>query len=423
MLAISRIFGSIRRDERGNALALTAIGLPLLLGSAGLAVDTTQWVLAKRQVQTVADAAAMAGAYASVQGAFVDEAVDRSVALAPKMPAERSVSVETSPTGHAQDPHAVRVTVSVPAAMTFSSLFLRSRPVVSATATASMVENGEFCAFALGSQDDETGIEIVQGSRLEFDCGMATNSSHARAVLSDDSSLLDTATILAFGGIQTGSALRSGHARSHALRQDDPLEDSEPPLIPNTGCPNATVNPDAASRGAGRAVLQPGCYGNMVLNGPVTLEPGEYILNRGNFLVGATGEVRCQSCTIFLTSQDNQTDPGSIGKLKIHPRATVKMSAPKDGPNAGILFYQDRNAAARQKGFENVVSGSSFSRFEGLFYFPSEPLIVDARSGPELECARLVGRRLLLQGRLVIAKDCDADGTVNFAGTEIRLVS
>ena len=49
-------------DERGNALALGAAALPLIIGGAGLALDTVQISLAKRQLQRAADSAALAGA-------------------------------------------------------------------------------------------------------------------------------------------------------------------------------------------------------------------------------------------------------------------------------------------------------------------------------------------------------------------------
>ena len=55
------ILRSLVRDESGNVIALTAVGIPLLLGCAGLAVDTIQWVSAKRELQSAADAAAIAG--------------------------------------------------------------------------------------------------------------------------------------------------------------------------------------------------------------------------------------------------------------------------------------------------------------------------------------------------------------------------
>ncbi|QNP42759.1 Tad domain-containing protein [Sphingomonas daechungensis] len=49
------------RDRRGNTLAIAGAALPLVLGSAGLASDTIQWTLWKRQIQRAADSAAYAG--------------------------------------------------------------------------------------------------------------------------------------------------------------------------------------------------------------------------------------------------------------------------------------------------------------------------------------------------------------------------
>ena len=56
------------RDRRGNSLAIAGAALPLVLGSAGLASDTIQWTLWKRQLQRAADSAAMAGVYAIAAG-------------------------------------------------------------------------------------------------------------------------------------------------------------------------------------------------------------------------------------------------------------------------------------------------------------------------------------------------------------------
>ena len=409
---------SLLRNEQGNMLALVAAGFPLLIFSAGLAVDTSTWVQSKSKLQQVADAAAMAGVYGVIQGDEPEAAADKSIASNKDLDARRAVQVERSPIGHSQDPYAVLVRVSAPAKLSFSSLFLKNSPTITAEATATVVENGEFCAFAIGSAK-ETGVQIEPGSRLELECGIATNASSAKAIVADASSSLDATAIVAFGKMELGGATTSARTRSYGLRQKDALADTEPPLVPNTGCPNITVNPDAR----GRVVLQPGCYGNLTLNGPVSMEAGEYILNRGNLSVGPTGEVTCKKCTIFLTSQDAATDPGSIGKVKIHPHAKVKMSAPKDGPNAGILMYQDRHAAGNGDGLESIIGGNGFSQLEGLLYFPSDTLRIDASRGPDLRCARFLGRRLILQGQVFVAKDCANSGVVNFAGTEVRLVS
>jgi hypothetical protein len=411
---------SLLGDERGNVLILAALGLPLVMGCAGLAVDTTQWVLAKREIQAAADAAATAGVYGLIKGADPDVAADQSFAMSGELDRLRAVTVERSPDGYGDDPFAVRVRITVPLQLTFSSMFLRSRPTITAEAIATVVENGEYCAFAVGS-DYGTGVEVKPNSSLDLECGIATNAASDKAFVADASSSLEGGAIVAFGSIELAGAIKSSRVRGNALRQKDPFADTEPPLVPNTGCPNVTVNPDAASRG-GRVVLQPGCYGNMTLNGPVSMEAGEYILNRGSLSVGPVGEVTCKSCTFFLTSQDAATDPGSIGKLRIDPHSKVKLSAPRDGPNAGILIYQDRRAAADQDGLENIVGGSSSSELEGLIYFPSETLRIDAELGPKLECVRFIGRRLIIEGRVLITKDCASNGIVNFAGTEVRLV-
>ena len=57
----------IWHDKRGNSLVIAAAALPLLVGSAGLATDTIQWALWKRQLQRAADSAAIAGVYDRVQ--------------------------------------------------------------------------------------------------------------------------------------------------------------------------------------------------------------------------------------------------------------------------------------------------------------------------------------------------------------------
>jgi Flp pilus assembly protein TadG len=65
------MLGSIRRTLRnlklstsGNATLLVAIGMPAMIGGSGLAVDTAQWYMWKRELQNAADQAALAGAWA-----------------------------------------------------------------------------------------------------------------------------------------------------------------------------------------------------------------------------------------------------------------------------------------------------------------------------------------------------------------------
>src|SRR5215211_6852997 len=78
-------FRKLWNDKRGNSLILAAAAMPLLIGSAGLATDTIQWALWKRQLQRAADSAAIAGVYDRFanDGATTDtdEAVDHDLEL------------------------------------------------------------------------------------------------------------------------------------------------------------------------------------------------------------------------------------------------------------------------------------------------------------------------------------------------------
>jgi hypothetical protein len=161
----------------------------------------------------------------------------------------------------------------------------------------------------------------------------------------------------------------------------------------------------------------------MNLNGNVRLQDGEYILNRGNFVVGPQAHVQCDACTIFLTSDAAATEPGSIGKVKMSTQATVKMSATREGPNSGILFYQDRHAPPELPGDENRIGGNSFSKLSGMIYFPSETIYVDGNDSPDVKCSRFVARRLVFAGRVYIGKGCDTADKMMFAVTEVRLIS
>jgi hypothetical protein len=409
----------LRRDERGNIVMIVAAAFPLLIGAAGLAVDGTEWMMQKRFIQAATDQAAIAGVYGLIQNQDMQDAVSDSLAKDKAVSANSSIQAQQSPAGYEKDPFAVAVHVAVPAHLFFTSMFMKSPPIIMADATASAVKNGDFCAFALGDVED-TGVIVRPNSDVEMECGVATNSSSAKAALqADGSSSLEAPRVAAYGGIDGKDAIHNSNVRAHALQQEDPLEGTEPPLVPNTGCPNVTINPDSG----GETALDPGCYANMVLNGNVRLQNGEYILNRGNFVVGPQGHISCDACTIFLTSESAATDSGSIGKVKISTDATVKMNATREGPNAGILFYQDRHAARDLPGDENRIGGSSFSKLNGILYFPSETLYLDGNANADLQCTRLLAKRLVFAGRVYISKKCDGGERMIFEGTEVRLIS
>lgn len=224
--------------------------------------------------------------------------------------------------------------------------------------------------------------------------------------------------LLAFGGIDGGAPMAGSAARAYSLKQKDPLAKIDPPEVPDTGCPNVTVN-----SGQGAVKLQPGCYGNLVIDSDVTLEPGNYILNRGSLIVGPKADVSCSGCSIFLTSDDSAADDRSIGRAQIDKAASVKLSAPTKGPYAGVLLYQDRRAAPESADQMNLIAGGPLSKLEGAVYFPSQSLKLSGTGSSNFNCARIIGRHLIFDGAIFIAKSCSTDtGGIALKGSEVRLV-
>src|SRR4051812_8601718 len=66
------------KSKRGNVLAIAAACFPLFIGAAGLASDTIQWTLWKRQLQRAADSAAISGVYTGLK-TNTDAAVSAAV--------------------------------------------------------------------------------------------------------------------------------------------------------------------------------------------------------------------------------------------------------------------------------------------------------------------------------------------------------
>src|SRR4028119_1728084 len=124
------------RDRRGNALIIVGAAMPLVCGAAGLAVDTIQWTMWKRQLQRAADSAAYAGVYAKIQdspGLTAEQAVTGDLEK------HNTTGIELL-SGYPQIAYpaasgytdAVRVTLAVQKRLGFSSPLLSGPPTTTA---------------------------------------------------------------------------------------------------------------------------------------------------------------------------------------------------------------------------------------------------------------------------------------------------
>ena len=134
-------------DKRGNAMIIAAAALPLLIGSAGLATDTIQWALWKRQLQRAADSAAIAGVYDRVAAKTTTgtaAAVEKDLGLNNSLDSTKFPLQTKTVTFPADDAannlkNQVKVDLAVRRPLSFSSMFMASAPLIRTSATAAAV--------------------------------------------------------------------------------------------------------------------------------------------------------------------------------------------------------------------------------------------------------------------------------------------
>lgn len=429
-------FKKLWRDRRGNALVIAGAALPLVLGSAGLASDTIQWALWKRQLQRAADSGAMAGVYAIVQDeglrTNVPTAVDRDLTYNSHVGITTTKSVGQPTSGpFASDPYAVRVMLSVQKRLSFSGMFMSASPTITAGATATIVPSGKYCVISL-EDTPTTGITATGNATVNMGCGMITNSTSMTAAVATGSSQVVASPIAAVGGIAASSNWGSGTVlQPFTVAQEDPFKDVPPPPFPNGNCPNLNVNSNETKN----VVLTDGntnglpagytCFGNMTLNGTVTLAPGIYVLDGGDLRIGAQADVRCSGgCAFVLSSKTAATNPSSIGGVDMNGGATVQLTAPSSGTYQGLIIYQDRRAVdTASANFESKLNGNSNSFFQGAFYFPAQQVTFNGTAGMTTDCMKLVARRVVYSGNMNISNTCPANsGVPDFTGKKVRLV-
>jgi hypothetical protein len=408
----------ILANEAGNALIVTALTIPILIGSAGLATDTVQWSLWKRELQREADSAALAGAYAKAQGAPPISAATGEINRRPLVTLYGTPIVENAPTigSYAGNANAVRVKLSARKRLPFSAMFMRNLPIVSAEATAAVLNNGNYCVLAL-ENSATTGITMQGNATVNMGCGMATNSNGASAVVAGGSSSIRATPVSAVGQIPAGNYTSDTQLLPNSLTQADPFSNLPNPVLP-TPCSNLSVNSNKTK------TIDPSvdgnCFTGIDIKGTATFLPGIYYVNGGTVSFNSQAVVNGTGVTFILTSSTAATNPSSIATLNINGGATLNLSPPTSGTYAGILFYQDRRA---QDSGTNQVNGNASSVLEGAFYFPSQALSFSGTSGMVTNCIQIVSKRVTFIGNTTVNNSCPVgSGAHAFTGTRVRLV-
>lgn len=432
------LFRKLWNDDRGNALILGAAALPLLIGSAGLATDTIQWALWKRQLQRAADSAAIAGVY----DRFANEGATTNTAAAVAHDLElnhhTNIALHTGypiidyPADAGNNRNQVKVDLAIRRSLSFSGMFMTEAPLIRTSATAAAVQNsGRFCVLSL-QNNSKTGLQASGNASIVMDCGMMTNSTATNAAAGQGSGNVTATTLAASGGIQQSNNWDIDSYQPYSPALDDPYEDLNPDSDDFASCSENPPPLHVDNSNDGHEIEGDACFSSISINSQrtLTLRNGRFIVSGGG--VNVQGTLNLVNATLILTNKDS-SPTATIGSLTMNASGQINATAPTADKWSGMAIYQDRRAVDNSPtgnisaDSPNTINGNSTNTIRGVVYFPNQQLTYNGTGTGAATCTQFVAKRIYWSGNSGLnnfTANCDNFGiNAIVAPLKVRLIA
>ena len=325
---MTRQAGRFVSDDMAGTLIVFALSLPVLAVATGAAVDYSLAASTRSQMQAIADSAALASVR-EMQLARTDS--NRITAIANNF--INSTLQDVTPTIKVDFK---AMTVQVVIEKRYKPSILKSYEMkLHVSATAKMSGSMPLCLLGLDPKAPET-IGLKMSALLTAPgCLVQSNSKSPFGMLSELNAVLKAGMTCSAGGVVlTVMANYSPAPTTDCPVLPDPLSSRAAPPIGACNYTNKVV--DGIS-----ATLQPGVYcgGLKLTNGAVgKLSSGIFVIKDGPLIVDRGASISGTEVGIYLK--------GKGANLTFDADSSVSLAAPKDGPLAGILIFDDPSGAS-----------------------------------------------------------------------------
>jgi Flp pilus assembly protein TadG len=313
----------------GGVLTAFGLAIPVLLMGVAAAVDYGTFESGRSRLQAQVDAAAIAAAR-EMQMAQVNTSRIAAVAENFVRNSEPQATVSTR-----VDATALSVTVAAHETYVpkIGAYFWAKAPTIKVSATAKLSGTMPLCLLTLDPHAP-AALELEQ-SALMTATGCMVYSKSPGGLQAKDQAMLKAGLICTAGGkAKTTGATVTPHPITDCPVMADPLRSRVPPQDTTCRFTDTVISGDVRT-------LQPGvyCKGLKITAGAqVKLARGVYIIKDGPLVVEKAAVFTGTEVGIYLTG------PGS--NLTFATDTTISLSAPKDGPLAGLLIYDDPSGAS-----------------------------------------------------------------------------
>ena len=412
------------RSEQGQSMVFVALSMTAIIGFIGLAIDVGHYRYVKRTMQTVADAAALAGAMevricggvencqvmqTAAQNAITENgySVDNFLTNCSGSPGSGFTLMIDNPTcADPSDPNSGSANLNYVEAVitdqvpTYFGRILGINTVTVTTRAEAERGIGGPCIYAL-DQSGAGAITLAAGVLVNSKCGIVDESDNSAALECLVGIGITAPSIDVSGGAEgLLSGLLCGanpapKTNVTAPNPHDPLAYLPVPSSAEGSCGSTTSSPYTGSPnqvqvvvGLGsNVVFNPGVYcGGIQIaapaSGTVTFNPGMYILRQGSggllnalttggltIALSASTTINGDGVTFYSQEGTNQSVNGfSISAPAALGLSSLNLSAPTSGEYGGVLFFQAAGNTSPGTFLLSLDDGSSLS---GAIYEPS----------------------------------------------------
>ena len=408
--------GLLRRfadDQSGSYVIISALLMPVLVGTAGLGTEVGYWYYKHKNMQSAADSGAVSAATGGSN--LVTEANSITASYGYQNGVKNvAVAVNQPPTlgNYSSNPQAIEVIVSQPQERLLSALF-GSGPVPITARAVALPNSGTGCVLALNSNAN-SAVSVGGGNQLDLvKCNLYSNSKASPSLDVSGSAAVSANQVGVVGDISGESNITAPNGkRTHIRPIADPYADVYPPAKPSCSNKKIIVNANGKTE-----TLDPGCYsGSITVNAgaSLNLSPGIYYLDGTNISVAGNATITGTGVTLVFTGSGSEWGTASIGS-----NANVTLTAPSSGPTQGIVFYGDRKMPV---GTDFNLTGGGTQNFGGAIYLPKAKLKFSGGNGTTTSCTKIIADTIAFSGTSNLKVDCAALGTATIGSTTALLV-
>lgn len=378
-----------------------------IVGMAGLGSEITFLFSKQREMQVIADAAALSAAAASLHSANTSAPAIEAQAIAARLgfingSSGATVAMNSPPTSgpHTSSTRAYEVILSQPQTLGLVGV-LHSKTFAVRTRAVAMLDSNPAgaptCVLAL----DRTASQAVyiqnNGALTSQSCGLSSNSSSSTGIYLKNNAYVN-GPVSAVGGwkLENNAHLYGSPLTKNSPIIEDPYEDVTPPAIPScTGQTSSGGNNATYNLGPGHFCSGWDFKNNVTLN----LSPGIYYIDsklklQNNATLNGTGGV-----TIVVNGNY---------EIDIKNNAFININAPTTGDTAGVAVMGLRNGTSTAvQTFENNV----IMNIQGAIYFPNQ-IIEFENNGTTgaTGCTQVIGRIVRLSNNVFLDSTCEDTG-------------